>query len=87
VQQTRTPLPEDIDVGLWEALREKRRVLAEAQGVPPYVVFHDRTLKEMCARLPRDLGALSTISGIGERKLDKYGQAFLEVIGDHLAAS
>ena len=47
-QQTRTALPADIDVGLWEALRERRRLLAEEQGVPPYVIFHDRTLQEMC---------------------------------------
>ena len=43
-RQTKPPLPEDINVGLWEALRECRRELAEAQGVPPYVIFHDSTL-------------------------------------------
>ncbi len=84
-QHTRTPLPAEIDVGLWEALRECRRELAEAQGVPPYVVFHDRTLKEMCARLPRDLTALADLNGVGERKLAKYGETFLSVIGKHLA--
>jgi len=85
-QQTRTPLPADIDIALWEALRDRRRELAEEQGVPPYVVFHDRTLKEMCALMPRDLQQFSHLGGVGERKLDKYGQTFLDVIDDHLAS-
>jgi ATP-dependent DNA helicase RecQ len=84
-KRTKTPLPADIDVALWEALRDCRREFAETQGVPPYVVFHDRTLKEMCARMPTSLEALGTISGIGERKLEKYGPGFLAVIEQHLA--
>ncbi len=83
-QQTRTALPAEIDVALWEALREHRRQLAEQQGVPPYVIFHDRTLQEMCITLPRDLAQFSRISGVGERKLDKYGAGFLGVINRHL---
>ncbi|TGD73404.1 DNA helicase RecQ [Mangrovimicrobium sediminis] len=83
-QQTRQPLPEDIDVELWEALRECRRQLAEEQGIPPYIIFHDRTLKEMCQRLPADLAALGEIGGVGERKLEKYGGEFLAVIDAHL---
>lgn len=84
-QQTRTPLPADTDIALWEALRERRRELAEEQGVPPYVIFHDRTLQEMCAVLPRNIMEFGRISGVGERKLDKYGEEFLQVINDHLA--
>ena len=84
-KQTRTPLPADIDVGLWEALRDCRREFAEAQGVPPYVVFHDRSLQEMCATLPRDELQMSRLTGVGERKLEKYGSAFLQVIERHLA--
>jgi ATP-dependent DNA helicase RecQ len=84
-QQTRTALSADIDVALWEALREHRRLLAEQQGVPPYVIFHDRTLQEMCITLPRDLAQFSRISGVGERKLDKYGTGFLGVINQHLS--
>lgn len=83
---TKTPLPSEIDVGLWEALREHRRQLAEDQGVPPYVIFHDKTLQEMCARLPRDLVAFATLSGVGARKLDKYGTGFLAVIDEYLAS-
>lgn len=86
-KQTKTPLPADLDVLLWEALRDCRREFAEAQGVPPYVVFHDRTLKEMCARMPDSMDALSEISGIGERKLEKYGPGFLAVIARHLAGA
>ena len=82
-RQTRTPLPEDIDIALWEALRECRRTLAEEQGIPPYVIFHDKTLKEMCAQLPRDLQEFAQLSGVGERKLDKYGTAFVAVINSH----
>ena len=79
-RQTKTPLPEDINVGLWEALRECRRELAEAQGVPPYVIFHDSTLVEMCSVLPKTLDAFSKLSGVGERKLMKYGEAFIAAI-------
>jgi ATP-dependent DNA helicase RecQ len=83
-QQTRAALPASIDVTLWEALRDHRRRLAEEQGVPPYVIFHDRTLQEMCITLPRDLAQFSRITGVGERKLDKYGAGFLQVIDLHL---
>ena len=82
-KQTRTTLPDDIDIALWEALRDCRRELAEEQGVPPYVIFHDRTLQEMCINLPRDTAQFSRITGVGERKLDKYGRQFLQVIGEH----
>ena len=81
-RQTKTPLPEDINVGLWEALRNCRRELAEAQGVPPYVIFHDSTLVEMCSMVPRTLNDFSKLSGVGERKLMKYGEAFLAAIRD-----
>lgn len=65
---------------LFEALRAKRRELAEEAGVPPYVVFHDATLREMATTRPATLAALSQISGVGSRKLDAYGAAFLDVI-------
>ena len=84
-QQTRTALPADIDIALWEALRDCRRELAEDQGVPPYVIFHDRTLQEMCTNLPLDLAQLGHITGVGERKREKYGVQFLRVIREHAA--
>lgn len=70
------------DAPLFEALRAKRRELAEAASVPPYVIFHDSVLREMAARRPQDRATLATISGVGERKLDAYGDAFLQVIRD-----
>ena len=83
-RQTRSPLPHDIDVTLWEALRDCRRGFAEEQNVPPYVIFHDSTLQEMCVSLPSSLERLAEISGVGERKLEKYGPAFVGVINQHL---
>jgi len=65
---------------LFEALRERRRELAREQGVPPYVIFHDATLREMAAVKPRDARGLGEISGVGTRKLEAYGDAFLEVL-------
>ena len=85
-RQTKTPLPTDIDVALWEALRDCRRRWADKQGVPPYVIFHDRTLQEMCLLVPQTLAEFSQLSGVGERKLEKYGSDFLLVINNHLAA-
>ncbi|MDG1025420.1 MAG: DNA helicase RecQ [Gammaproteobacteria bacterium] len=84
-RQTKTPLAADVDVALWEALRECRREFAEDQGVPPYVIFHDTSLQQMCVDLPRDMNAFALVSGVGERKLEKYGPAFIRVISDHLA--
>ena len=83
-RQTRSPLPNDIDVTLWAALRDCRRGFAEEQNVPPYVIFHDSTLQEMCVSLPSSLERLAEISGVGERKLEKYGPAFVGVINQHL---
>ena len=79
-RQTKAPLPEEVDVGLWEALRECRREQAEEQGVPPYVIFHDSTLIEMCTLLPQTHDEFANLTGVGERKLLKYGDAFLVAI-------
>ena len=84
--QTKVQLAPEVDIALWEALRECRRGYAEELGVPPYVVFHDATLQEMCLRLPQTMEAFSELSGVGERKLERYGPAFVGVINQHLAA-
>ena len=65
---------------LFEALRAKRRELAEVANVPPYVVFHDATLREMAQIKPDSLSTLSKITGVGSRKLEAYGDAFLAVL-------
>ncbi|HKJ73818.1 MAG TPA: DNA helicase RecQ [Alphaproteobacteria bacterium] len=75
-------LPPEIR-GLFDALREKRLELARDHNVPPYVIFHDRTLAEMAAARPDDLNALSRISGVGDAKLERYGDDFLAVIATY----
>lgn len=66
---------------LWERLRALRKSLAEQHGVPPYVIFPDSTLLEMLHRRPADLMTMAQISGVGALKLERYGEAFLEVLG------
>ena len=65
----------------WEALRTLRRKLAEEHGVPPYVIFPDATLLEMLRSKPCTLAEMARVSGVGARKLDRYGEAFLDVLG------
>jgi ATP-dependent DNA helicase RecQ len=65
---------------LFEALRAKRRELAAEAGVPPYVIFHDATLRDMAQIRPKSLRDMALVSGIGTRKLEDYGDAFLGVI-------
>jgi ATP-dependent DNA helicase RecQ len=68
---------------LFDALRACRRELAEEAGVPPYVVFHDSTLREMATARPQTRDALGRITGVGTRKLEAYGEAFLAVLKQH----
>ena len=68
------------DAPLLSALKAKRRALAEAARVPAYVIFPDRTLIEMAERRPQTLDQIAQISGVGAKKLETYGAAFLEVI-------
>ena len=70
---------------LFEALRQKRTQLASEQGVPPYVVFADKTLKAMVAHRPATLDAFNALSGVGDVKRERYGEAFLAVIAEHAA--
>jgi ATP-dependent DNA helicase RecQ len=79
----RTGGKRDYDQALFDALRIKRKQLADAAGVPPFVVFSDATLAEMARLLPKDADQLHTISGVGELKLSRYGRSFLEVINNH----
>ncbi|SNC74581.1 ATP-dependent DNA helicase RecQ [Marinobacter sp. es.048] len=64
----------------WNALRACRKELADKQGVPPYVIFHDTTLLGMLELKPRSLEELAEVSGVGAAKLEKYGEIFLEAI-------
>ena len=65
---------------LFDTLRACRRDLAKAAGVPPYVVFHDSTLREMARLRPRSMAELGGITGVGAAKRASYGQAFLDAI-------
>jgi ATP-dependent DNA helicase RecQ len=82
--KTRAPmLPVDatVDDALFQALRRWRRAEAEHRGVPPYVIFSDRTLREVASTRPTTLLDLRAIYGIGDAKLDAFGRAVLEVVG------
>lgn len=70
----------DSDRALWHALRECRKELAKERDVPPYVIFHDATLMQMMEYRPMNRDALLGLNGVGPSKLDRYGEAFLEVI-------
>ena len=65
---------------LFEVLRKLRKQIAESANLPPYVIFHDKTLKEMASQIPRSMEQMLRIPGVSENKYDKYGQEFLEVI-------
>ena len=71
------------DERLWEALRDCRLRLAKEADVPPYVVFHDATLKEFVRARPRSLDAMLALHGVGQAKLERYGQAFLATLAAH----
>jgi ATP-dependent DNA helicase RecQ len=70
----------DEEERLFQELRALRSALAKEASVPPYVVFHDKTLREMVAARPRSLGELSQVSGVGAAKLERYGERFLEAL-------
>ena len=65
---------------LWYLLKDKRTELARDQGVPPYLIFHDSTLLEFLNRRPTNLSQMANISGVGQAKLERYGEAFLQVL-------
>jgi len=72
-----------VDAPLFEALRELRTRLAQEQGVPPYVIFHDATLQAMARTRPASAAKLLSLTGVGEQKLQHYGKDFLDEIGKH----
>jgi len=68
------------DHPLFEVLREVRKEIAQGEGVPPFVIFSDQTLKDMCVKMPQSDSELLTVKGIGEHKLVKYGSRFLQAV-------
>ena len=77
---------QDVDVELFETLRAVRLQAARSRGVPPYVIFHDATLREMARLRPMSVDALLTVRGVGARKADELGELFLAAIRGHAPA-
>ena len=73
-------LTADEDMELFKRLKDLRMIFAKRENLPPYVIFHDKTLMEMVCLKPKTYDELREITGIGERKLEKYGLDFLKAI-------
>jgi ATP-dependent DNA helicase RecQ len=70
---------------LYERLRELRKRLANEQGLPPYVIFHDATLREMALRRPLTLAQFADLPGVGQAKLARYGESFINALRQYPA--
>ncbi|MGN1022583.1 MAG: DNA helicase RecQ [Lachnospiraceae bacterium] len=79
-----TTILSEEGIGLFAKLRSLRLQLARKQGIPPYMIFSDKTLTDLAVRLPRTKEDMREVSGVGEKKLESYGDAFLAVIRDYL---
>jgi ATP-dependent DNA helicase RecQ len=73
----------DVDEGLFESLRKLRREIAAERGVPPFVILHDATLRELASVRPATMEAIRHIRGMGERKLADFGARLVECIKSH----
>jgi len=85
--RTAVVLDNDTEQQLFVALKAQRMLLAKAQNIPPYVIFHDKTLRALAMEKPSSREAMLAISGVGEQKFERYGAAFLGVIAEHALAS
>ena len=72
---------------LFETLRQLRLQIAKEESVPPYIVFADKTLIDMCEKLPQNEEEMLDVSGVGQNKLKKYGKRFLQEIASFLAVN
>lgn len=86
-QPTGAPLSAAVNESLFDQLRSLRKRLAQQSGVPPYVIFHDATLRAMATDCPTSLDEFAEIGGVGQSKLAKYGASFVEVIRAHTQSS
>jgi ATP-dependent DNA helicase RecQ len=84
VSQRGVPALDAVEDGLLAALKRKRRDLARAENVPAFMIFADRTLIDMAERRPSTLEDLRRVHGVGERKIARYGEAFLEALEEAL---
>ncbi|WP_338519763.1 DNA helicase RecQ [Alteromonas gracilis] len=78
-------VPDNYDRTLFTRLKHLRKVLAEENEVPPYVVFSDATLVDMASKLPTTRNTLLEVSGVGQTKLERYGEAFIQLISDYIS--
>ena len=78
---------QDVDRVLFDRLRSVRLEVARSRGVPPYVIFHDATLREMARLRPASLDALLAVRGVGARKAEDLGEIFLSAIRESAAAT
>ena len=83
-KQESVKVTEDFDMNLFEILRGVRREFATKEGVPPYIVFGDNTLKNMCRYYPNSNEKMLQISGVGKNKFEKYGEKFIGVIQEYI---
>ncbi|HPN15163.1 MAG TPA: RecQ family ATP-dependent DNA helicase [bacterium] len=83
--EVKTPEVQSLvyDKALFEILRDARRRLAEDQGVPPYVIFADKSLQQMAAYYPQTVSSMAGIFGVGREKLERYGQIFIDIIKEY----
>ncbi|MGG3885692.1 DNA helicase RecQ [Brevibacillus panacihumi] len=79
------PVQQTEDDTLFEQLRSLRKEISQREGVPPYVIFHDSTLREMSSLCPNDKQAMLQVKGVGEAKYEKYGVLFLECLQNYMA--
>lgn len=75
----------ELGIALFEKLRSVRTELAAKKSVPPYIICSDKTLKDMCAKLPRDKEQLADVYGMGEQKIQNYGEAFMSAVNSFVA--
>lgn len=83
-KEVEKPVKQEYDEALFEILRVTRREFAIAANVPPYIIFGDSTLKQMCREYPDTLEKMLQISGVGKNKLEKYGEKFIEEIKKYM---
>lgn len=80
-------VPEVSQDLLFQRLVALRKQIAKEEKLPPYIIFHDTSLKDMVSKLPVDLESMKNVSGVGHAKLEKYGIGFVDAIKEYLAES
>ena len=83
-------VPEVLDISpdlLFQRLVDLRKQISKEEKLPPYIIFHDTSLKDMVSKLPVDLESMKNVSGVGHAKLEKYGERFVEAIRNCLSES